>query len=58
MDALCDYHWPGNVRELQNYIERAVVMASGDELTRDLLPESVLQRRRRAARPLQPTWKP
>lgn len=38
MQALEDYHWPGNVRELQNYIERAVVMAEGDELTVDLLP--------------------
>ena len=33
MEALQDYHWPGNVRELQNYVERAVVMADGDELT-------------------------
>ena len=41
MDALQAYHWPGNVRELQNYIERAVVMAPGDELTVDLLPEVV-----------------
>jgi len=36
--ALKEYDWPGNVRELQNYIERAVVMADGDELTLDLLP--------------------
>ncbi len=42
LDALQDYHWPGNVRELQNYIERAVVMATGDELTCDLLPPAVL----------------
>jgi transcriptional regulator with PAS, ATPase and Fis domain len=42
LDALQSYHWPGNVRELQNYVERAVVMASGDELTADLLPETVL----------------
>ena len=35
------YQWPGNVRELQNYIERAVVMAEGDELTVDLLPPEV-----------------
>jgi transcriptional regulator with PAS, ATPase and Fis domain len=42
LEALQDYHWPGNVRELQNYIERAVVMAPGDELTCDLLPETVL----------------
>ena len=42
LQALQDYHWPGNVRELQNYIERAVVMAQGDELTCDLLPPAVL----------------
>jgi two-component system nitrogen regulation response regulator GlnG len=41
LDALQSYHWPGNVRELQNYIERAVVMAPGDELTPDLLPETM-----------------
>lgn len=41
MDALQSYHWPGNVRELQNYIERAVVMATGDELTHALLPKIV-----------------
>ena len=42
LEALQKYHWPGNVRELQNYVERAVVMAEGDELTRQLLPEAVL----------------
>jgi DNA-binding NtrC family response regulator len=42
MQALQEYTWPGNVRELQNYIERAVVLSPGDELTRDLLPEMVL----------------
>ncbi len=42
MQAMQDYHWPGNVRELQNYVERAVVMADGDELTVDLLPPAVL----------------
>jgi transcriptional regulator with PAS, ATPase and Fis domain len=42
LQALQNYHWPGNVRELQNYVERAVVMATGDELTCDLLPENVL----------------
>jgi len=41
MELMQDYHWPGNVRELQNYIERAVVMADGDELTVELLPELV-----------------
>lgn len=38
LDAMQNYHWPGNVRELQNYVERAVVMADGDELTLELLP--------------------
>jgi DNA-binding NtrC family response regulator len=41
MEAMRQYHWPGNVRELQNYVERAVVMADGDELTIDLLPHSI-----------------
>jgi DNA-binding NtrC family response regulator len=41
MAALQEYDWPGNVRELQNYVERVVVMAPGDELTFDLLPEVV-----------------
>ncbi|HMO84939.1 MAG TPA: helix-turn-helix domain-containing protein, partial [Lacipirellulaceae bacterium] len=41
LDAMQRYSWPGNVRELQNYVERAVVMAPGDELTYDLLPEAV-----------------
>lgn len=41
IDSLTRYAWPGNVRELQNYIERAVVMAPGDELTFELLPEAV-----------------
>jgi len=41
MEVLQAYHWPGNVREVQNYVERAVVLAPGDELTLDLLPEQV-----------------
>lgn len=47
LEALQAYDWPGNVRELQNYIERAVVLAPGDELTADLLPETVLGRKPR-----------
>ena len=43
MECSAGYDWPGNVRELQNYIERAVVLAPGDELTCDLLPEAVLR---------------
>jgi Nif-specific regulatory protein len=35
--ALLDHDWPGNVRELENYMERAVVLTTGQELTPDLL---------------------
>jgi transcriptional regulator with PAS, ATPase and Fis domain len=42
MAALQNYHWPGNVRELQNVIERAVVMATNEELKSNLLPPAVL----------------
>jgi transcriptional regulator with PAS, ATPase and Fis domain len=53
LQVLQGYHWPGNVRELQNYVERAVVMATGDELTCELLPEIVLRgpKSRGAVRP-------
>ena len=36
------YSWPGNVRELENYIERAIVLATTDLITEDLLPQHVL----------------
>jgi DNA-binding NtrC family response regulator len=38
---LIDYDWPGNVRELRNTIERASIMAEGDELTARDLPEEI-----------------
>jgi len=33
MDALASAPWPGNVRELENFIERAVILSQGSELT-------------------------
>jgi DNA-binding NtrC family response regulator len=33
------YRWPGNVRELENVIERLVVLAVGDEITVNDLPD-------------------
>src|SRR6185295_572054 len=39
-DALLAHSWRGNVRELENAVERAVVLARGDEITpEDLLLE-------------------
>jgi Nif-specific regulatory protein len=37
LDVLMAHDWPGNVRELENYIERAVVLSAGGELTPDLV---------------------
>jgi DNA-binding NtrC family response regulator len=41
LKLLMDYHWPGNVRELEHVIERAVVLALGPVIARDLLPEEI-----------------
>ena len=41
MRRLVAYDWPGNVRELRNAIERAMVLAEGDELTVRDLPEEI-----------------
>src|SRR5271155_3296578 len=32
MSALSSYQWPGNIRELQNFIERSVIVTSGNVL--------------------------
>ena len=32
MQALLSHSWPGNIRELQNFIERSVILTSGDVL--------------------------
>jgi DNA-binding NtrC family response regulator len=41
MELLASYGWPGNVRELKNALERAVVIAQGDTVSVDDLPERV-----------------
>jgi len=41
MATLLAHDWPGNVRELGNVIERAVVMADGQHLTADDLPQAL-----------------
>jgi len=37
LDLLVNYDWPGNVRELENVIERATILAKGEEV----LPQDV-----------------
>jgi len=37
MTLLTTYQYPGNIRELENLIERAVMLARGEEITSDLI---------------------
>jgi formate hydrogenlyase transcriptional activator len=32
MSAIASHRWPGNIRELQNFIERSVILSSGNSL--------------------------
>ncbi len=41
LEVLLNYNWPGNVRELENAIERAVVLASENEITLNDLPQVI-----------------
>jgi transcriptional regulator with GAF, ATPase, and Fis domain/tetratricopeptide (TPR) repeat protein len=33
MKKLMEYHWPGNVRELEHFVERAVIISDGKDLS-------------------------
>jgi two-component system response regulator HydG len=48
--ALMRYSWPGNVRELRNVIENMVLLARGNVLTADDVPEQVRERSATAKR--------
>jgi two-component system response regulator AtoC len=39
LPGFSNYDWPGNIRELENVIERLVVLAVGDKISSDDLPE-------------------
>ena len=52
MRLLRKHDWPGNIRELQNYVERAVILGTGPELTVDHLPPQL--RGQPLPRPIRP----
>ncbi|MCL5021706.1 MAG: sigma-54 dependent transcriptional regulator [Bacteroidetes bacterium] len=37
LKLLMTYDWPGNIRELENVIERAAILATGDEITPEFI---------------------
>jgi len=41
LDMISRHAWPGNIRELENTLERAVLLASGEKVERQDLPESL-----------------
>jgi DNA-binding NtrC family response regulator len=53
IDALKEYRWPGNVRELQNCIERAVILADGDQILPRHLNLSFVQMEPEAVSPFE-----
>ena len=46
-----NYAWPGNVRELQNLIRQVVVLNTGKQVTRDMLPAQLLRANVEPAKP-------
>ncbi len=45
LPLLMGYSWPGNVRELENFVERAIVLSTGHEISIQDLPEEILPKR-------------
>jgi NtrC-family two-component system response regulator AlgB len=42
IEMLMNYTWPGNVRELRNAIERAVILGSGQQISKNDLPDNIV----------------
>jgi NtrC-family two-component system response regulator AlgB len=40
--VLRGYHWPGNIRELRNAMERAAILAQGQIIGTEALPERIV----------------
>jgi DNA-binding NtrC family response regulator len=43
LESLLVYPWPGNVGELESVIERAVILAEGETIHQEDLPQEVLR---------------
>jgi transcriptional regulator with PAS, ATPase and Fis domain len=43
MVRFMQHSWPGNIRELRNTVERLMILAEGNVITTDLLPESFFE---------------
>ena len=43
LDFFYNYDWPGNIRELENVIRRAMVLAEGDSIHLNHLPDKILK---------------
>jgi DNA-binding NtrC family response regulator len=60
MAALLAHPWPGNIRELRNAMRRACILATGNQITPDLLPfrppPAVARDRGGAGEPVPPLW--
>jgi len=41
-EALAEYPWPGNLRELENIFERAFILETGDTLSSESFPETMM----------------
>ena len=50
-EALLRYSWPGNLRELRNVVERAVILATNDQVSLEDLPEKFSEKPGAASSP-------
>ncbi len=47
LNMLMDYHWPGNIRQLEAVIERAVIMADGNEISPEDIKDELPRKKSR-----------
>jgi transcriptional regulator with PAS, ATPase and Fis domain len=43
LEILASYSWPGNVRELRNILERAAILAGGEAIATEHLPDELFE---------------